>query len=279
MGLSSDIEKLEQRQKEILERVHKKDLLLSTVEQKIRALREEANEAFSQDLRDQWRNWAGLSELTPGELKRRIREVRHAIDELGPVNLGALKRLEELEERLNFMNRQMEDLRRSYQDLKKAISKIDNRCRTRLQEALDGINRELSRVFPLLFDGGSARLELTQEGDDILDKGVEFLVRLPGKAVKSLQLLSGGEKALSALSLIFSIFFLKPAPFCVLDEVDAALDEANCVRFSRLLKEIAKKCQVILITHNPRVMEAADRLYGVTMEERGVSKLVSVNLQ
>ena len=295
------VERLEERKKEIVEKIHKKELLLSSLDQRISSIEEEAVEILSSDRISGllptetgcpescgrpgkmpitvWNNWATLSQLGQVELKREIRGIRQAMDAMGAVNLGALDRLEELEERLTFLNAQMDDLKSSYEDLEKAISKIDTRCRMRFKETMDGINRQLGRVFPLLFNGGSARLELTEEGKDILDKGVEFLIRLPGKTVKSLQLLSGGEKALSALSLIFSIFFMKPAPFCVLDEVDAALDEANCLRFARLLQEIAQKCQVILITHNPRVMEAAHCLFGVTMEEKGISRLVSVKLK
>ena len=278
--LSMALESIEADKNAILAEVHKMELRLSSLSERLSNIEEEAQELYSQTLESVWKEWAALKEgLKNKELEREMRRLKREMESMGAVNLGALERLKELDERLGFLQSQLEDLRGSYEDLKVAMNKIDSRCRTRLREALDGINRQLERVFPLLFEGGSAKLDLTKEGSDILEKGIEFMVKLPGKAVRSLHLLSGGEKALSALSLIFSIFFLKPAPFCVLDEVDAALDESNCVRFSRLLTEISKRSQVILITHNPRVMETAHRLFGVTMEEKGVSKLVSVRLE
>jgi chromosome segregation protein len=154
---------------------------------------------------------------------------------------------------------------------------MNHTCRERFKSAFDEVNKSLADIFPVLFEGASAELVISGS-EDVLDAGVEFLVHLPGKKIRHLNLLSGGEKAMAALALIFAIYFIKPSPFCLLDEVDAPLDEANTTRFNRLIKKISEYSQVVLITHNQRVMEVADTLYGITMEKKGVSKLVSVEL-
>jgi len=210
-------------------------------------------------------------------IKEKLGELRTKINRMGAVNLGALDEYNELKERWDFLDTQKQDLEKSMADLKQAIDKINRTCRSRFREALDAVNQSLDQVFPLLFDGGSAGLQL-DSGDDILEAGVEYLVNLPGKKIQHLNLLSGGEKTMAAMALLFAVYFIKPSPFCLLDEVDAPLDEANTVRFNRLIRKIARESQVVIITHNQRVMDTADTLYGVTMEDRGVSKIVSVNL-
>ncbi len=215
--------------------------------------------------------------LSPEEADESLALVRQKIERIGPVNLTAIEEFEELEGRLSFLREQEADLRASADDIQKAIERIDMQCRQKFKQALDDINASLERVFPLLFDGGHARLGLESPGN-LLESGVELLIDIPGKRIRNLNLLSGGEKALSALALIFSIFFIKPSPFCLLDEVDAPLDEANTARFNRLIRKISQNSQVILVTHNQSVMETADTLYGVTMEEKGISKLISVSL-
>ncbi|NIA08613.1 MAG: AAA family ATPase [Nitrospiraceae bacterium] len=206
-----------------------------------------------------------------------MKEIAHAIDQLGPVNLAAVEEYREIEERRNRLNSQKQDLLESIKDLEQAIKRIDHICRSRFREALDSVNKSLSEVFPMLFEGGTAELSLTQ-GDDIMDTGLDYLIRLPGKRIQHLNLLSGGEKTMAAMALVFAIYLIKPSPFCLLDEVDAALDGANIIRFNRLIKKISEQSQVVLITHNQKIMEVADTLYGVTMEDKGVSKLVSVDL-
>ncbi|MBC7794292.1 MAG: chromosome segregation protein SMC, partial [Clostridia bacterium] len=163
-------------------------------------------------------------------------------------------------------------------DLKRAIQRINRASRERFQEAFDAVNEMFMQVYPRLFRGGSARLELVQS-DDLLESGVEIIAQPPGKKLQNVSLLSGGEKALTATALVFAIFLIKPSPFCVLDEVDAPLDEANVGRFNEMLREISKISQFIVITHNKNTMTQADRLYGVTMQEPGMSTLVSVNLE
>ncbi len=210
-------------------------------------------------------------------IRQNLDGLKVKIERMGAVNLGALDEFNELKERWNFLETQKNDLETSMADLRQAIDKINRTCRTRFRDALNAVNQSLDQVFPLLFDGGSAGLRLDSR-DDILEAGIEYLVNLPGKKIQHLNLLSGGEKTMAAMALLFAVYFIKPSPFCLLDEVDAPLDEANTVRFNRLIKKIAKASQVVMITHNQRVMDTADTLYGVTMEDRGVSKVVSVNL-
>ena len=218
-----------------------------------------------------------LETMEPEAMKQKLNELKEKLNRMGAVNLGALDEYNELRERKEFLDEQKQDLEKSMADLKQAIDKINRTCRSRFRDALEAVNRSLEQVFPLLFDGGSARLQI-ESNDDILEAGVEYLVNLPGKKIQHLNLLSGGEKTMAAMALLFAVYFIKPSPFCLLDEVDAPLDEANTVRFNRLIKKIARESQVVIITHNQRVMDTADILYGVTMEDRGVSKIVSVNL-
>ena len=158
------------------------------------------------------------------------------------------------------------------------IRKINRITQERFLDTFNRINEKLQEVFPSLFEGGTARLELTRP-DEPLETGVEFLVHPPGKKLSRMSLLSGGEKALSAISFIFSIFLLRPASFCLMDEIDAPLDDANVGRFNNLMKVIGEKSQIIMITHNKKTMEFADTLFGITMEKKGISKVVSVNLE
>jgi len=216
----------------------------------------------------------------PGEEERqKLEDLKYQSERMGPINLTAIEEYDELSKRHEFMSRQKLDLEASLRDLKGAIVKINRASRERFRETFDRVNEKFQQVFPRLFNGGRAGLVLTQdpEGGEI-EGGVEIFSQPPGKKLQSVNLLSGGEKALTAVSLIFAIFLIKPTPFCLLDEVDAPLDEANVGRYNELVREMSKSSQFILITHNKRTMEAVDVLYGVTMEEPGVSKLVSVRL-
>jgi chromosome segregation protein len=212
------------------------------------------------------------------EMEKELERFRIKINRIGDVNLGAIKEYEELNERFNFLNTQRDDLEHAISDLHKVISKINHITQTRFMETYELVNEKLKEVFPKLFEGGAAKLELT-EPNKPLETGVEYLVHPPGKKLTRMSLLSGGEKALSAIAFIFAIFLIRPASFCLLDEIDAPLDEANIIRFNNLMKVIGKKSQIIMITHNKRSMEFAEILYGVTMEQKGISKVVSVNLQ
>ena len=205
----------------------------------------------------------------------RLEELRQAVEAIGEVNLTAIEEHRELEERGQFLQVQQEDLRQSLDGLQTAIGKINRTTRKRFRETFDLVNAKFQEVFPRLFRGGQGELRLTDESD-LLETGLEIIVQPPGKKLQNVSLLSGGEKALTAVALIFSIFLIKPSPFCMLDEVDAPLDDANIGRFNEMIKEMSQISQFIIITHSKRTMEVADTLYGVTMEEPGVSKLVSV---
>jgi chromosome segregation protein len=211
---------------------------------------------------EQWRN--------------QLVELNQKITRLEPVNLAAIQEHAEQSERKVYLDNQLADLVSALETLEGAIKKIDRETRQRFKETFDKVNAGVQELFPRLFGGGHAYLELT--GDDLLNTGVSIMARPPGKRVSNITLLSGGEKALTAVTLVFSIFGLNPAPFCLLDEVDAPLDEANVGRFSNLVREMSEKVQFIFISHNKATMEAATQLCGVTMREPGVSRLVQVDL-
>ncbi|MCL5022177.1 MAG: AAA family ATPase, partial [Nitrospirae bacterium] len=217
------------------------------------------------------------SEPLVAEEEERLPEIRRKIQELGPVNLGTIEEYEELKARYDFLTKQQEDLNKSIAELEEAITKINSTTRRKLREAYEQLNAKFSEVFTLLFGGGKAALVLTDE-NSILDSGIDIVVQPPGKKLQNITLLSGGEKALTALSLLFASFLLKPSPLCILDEVDAALDESNIGRFAKMLRELAGNIQFIVITHSRTTMEAADYIYGITMEEPGVSKVISMQL-
>jgi chromosome segregation protein len=193
------------------------------------------------------------------------------------VNLTAIDDYRQLEERYQFLVNQQDDLRQSLDGLQTAISKINRTTRKRFRETFDLVNGKFQELFPQLFRGGHAELRLTDE-EDLLETGIDIVAQPPGKKLQNVGLLSGGEKALTAIALIFAIFLIKPSPFCFLDEVDAPLDDGNIGRFRDMVRQMSSTSQFIIITHNKRTMEIADTLYGVTMEEPGVSKIVSVRV-
>jgi chromosome segregation protein len=209
--------------------------------------------------------------------RKRQEELNRLIDDIGEVNLTAIEEYRQLEERFNFLSAQRADLEESMQGLQQAIQRINRTTRKRFLETFQMVNAKFREVFPRLFCGGSAELRLTDESD-LLETGIDIVVQPPGKKLQNVSLLSGGEKALTAVALVFSIFLIKPSPFCLLDEVDAPLDDANIGRFNEMVREMSAFSQFILITHNKATMAVADTLFGVTMEEAGVSKLVSVKL-
>lgn len=210
------------------------------------------------------------------EWEKQLETVGQRIQRLGPINLAAIEEYEQQSERKNYLDAQNADLVEAIETLENAIRKIDRETRTRFKETFDKVNTGLQEKFPRLFGGGHAYLELT--GDDLLDTGVTVMARPPGKRNSTIHLLSGGEKALTAVAMVFSIFELNPSPFCMLDEVDAPLDEANVGRFCKLVKEMSEQVQFIFITHNKATMELATTLAGVTMHEPGVSRLVAVDV-
>jgi chromosome segregation protein len=215
-------------------------------------------------------------EATTGNWDEKLEKLRGRIGRLGPINLAAIDEFKEQSERKEYLDSQFEDLTQALDTLENAIRKIDKETRTRFRETYDKVNAGLKENFPRLFGGGHAYLELT--GEDILEAGVTIMARPPGKRNSSIHLLSGGEKALTAVALVFAIFQLNPAPFCLLDEVDAPLDDANVGRYCEIVKEMSEKVQFVFITHNKVTMEMAHQLTGVTMQEPGVSRLVVVDV-
>jgi chromosome segregation protein len=210
----------------------------------------------------------------------RMAELRGLIERMGEINLTAIEESEESQRRFDFLTTQRADLESAISQLEAAIEKINRASRKRFRETFDAIDAKFREVYPRMFGGGKAHLSLTDEGGDLLETGVDIVANPPGKKVmQNIELLSGGEKALTAVSLLFAIFLVKPSPFCVLDEVDAPLDEANVGRFNEMVRAMTDRSQFIIISHNRRTMEIADRLCGITMEEPGVSKLVAVNLR
>jgi chromosome segregation protein len=224
---------------------------------------------------------AELAESLPddaenGAWEERLQVLADQITRLEPVNLAAIQEFEEEQKRKEYLDQQNDDLCTALNTLENAIAKIDRKTRTRFKETFERVNKGVQELFPRLFGGGHAYLELT--GEDLLTTGVSIMAQPPGKRISSLHLLSGGEKALTAVSFVFSIFRLNPAPFCLLDEVDAPLDDANVVRFSSMVKEMSESVQFIIVTHNKITMEMAYQMSGVTMREPGVSRLVQVDI-
>jgi chromosome segregation protein len=217
-------------------------------------------------------------EVDLAALESEVETIKRRIEQLGPVNMTAIDEFSELEERHAFLTSQNEDLQQSMESLRDAIRRINRESQQRFSEAFEQIRTSYQEIFRTLFSGGRADLRLEDE-EDVLECGIEILAQPPGKRLTGVHLLSGGEKALSAIALLFAIFRYQASPFCLLDEVDAALDDANVGRFARMVVEYAKNTQFIIITHNKLSMEVADLLYGVTMEEPGVSKLVSLQLE
>lgn len=223
------------------------------------------------------RELAELLSQSREQRRERLAALRKRIESIGEVNLGAIEEHEELRERFRFLEEQRGDLEGSVARLRDAIARINRSSRRRFRETFEQVDARFRKNFPRLFQGGRAALSLT-ESEDVLEAGIEIMAQPPGKRLQSVNLLSGGEKTMTALALLVSVFQVRPAPFFLLDEVDAALDDANIGRFNEIVKELAADSQFLLITHNKRTIEVADVLYGVTMEERGVSKLVSVAL-
>jgi chromosome segregation protein len=212
----------------------------------------------------------------PGPLQSEINRLGNAITDLGAINMAALDELSTSRERKAFLDAQATDLTEALDILESAIRRIDRETRELLQNTFTTVNGHFGELFPALFGGGEARLEMT--GEEVLDAGVQIIARPPGKKNASIHLLSGGEKALTAIALVFSMFQLNPAPFCLLDEVDAPLDDANTERFCKLVAKMSENTQFLYISHNKLTMEMASQLVGVTMQEQGVSRVVAVDI-
>ena len=218
-----------------------------------------------------------MPDMKPQYLQGEVTRLTNAISALGAVNLAAVDELAQAAERKRYLDSQNNDLQEAINTLEDAIGRIDRETRELLQDTFDRVNTHFSELFPILFGGGQARLVMT--GDEILDSGVQVMAQPPGKKNATIHLLSGGEKALTATALVFSMFRLNPAPFCLLDEVDAPLDDANTERFCRMVKRMSDHTQFLFISHNKIAMEMANQLIGVTMQEQGVSRIVAVDME
>ncbi len=239
-------------------------------------------EQFAQQLAEAEADEAALAEkltedMRPSYLQGEVTRLTNQINSLGPVNMAALDELAQASERKNFLDAQNADLTEAITTLEDAIQKIDMETRDLLQDTFDKVNHHFGQLFPELFGGGNAKLVMT--GEEILDSGVQVMAQPPGKKNATIHLLSGGEKALTATALVFSIFQLNPAPFCLLDEVDAPLDDSNTERFCTMVKRMASQTQFLFISHNKIAMEMAQQLIGVTMQEQGVSRIVAVDME
>ncbi|MGG3466640.1 chromosome segregation protein SMC [Neobacillus pocheonensis] len=283
MQLQVSLEDLELDAKE-LKRLHKGLInVLKDEEVKINRLDVELENRLAHLREEYLLSFEGAKEQYPltvpvEEARKKVKLIKLAIDELGNINLGAIEEYERVSERYEFLNEQKTDLQEAKDTLFQVIEEMDMEMKKRFEQTFEGIREHFEPVFRALFGGGRADLVLTAP-EDILNTGVEIVAQPPGKKLQNLGLLSGGERALTAIALLFSILKVRPVPFCILDEVEAALDEANVHRFSQYLKKYSSETQFIVITHRKGTMEEADVLYGVTMQESGVSKLVSVRLE
>jgi chromosome segregation protein len=279
----------------VAEQMRQLDQARMVRERKAEALREEVQrlrmdsqdvrikrETIVAQLKDEHLELSQVLETMPegaevGAWAEKLAEAEQRIARLGEINMAAISEYAEQSERKSYLDAQLADLTEAMNILENAIKKIDRETRTRFKETFDKVNGGLSANFPKLFGGGHAYLELT--GEELLDAGVAIMARPPGKRNTSIHLLSGGEKALTAVALVFSIFELNPAPFCMLDEVDAPLDEANIGRFCDMVRGMSDRVQFIFISHNKSTMEMSNQLMGVTMNEPGVSRLVAVDVE
>lgn len=267
----AEIEQQINTRQQRLEQVRLDERALEVRQQELLSRFEQTEENFEETL-------ASLGEHdSEASVTEALEKLASRIARLGPINLAAIDEFDQLSERKTYLDQQHSDLTEALNTLQEAIRKIDLETRTRFKETYDKVNNGLQAMFPVLFGGGHAYLELT--GDDLLETGVTVMARPPGKRNSTIHLLSGGEKALTALAFVFSIFELNPAPFCLLDEVDAPLDDANVVRLTEMLKSMASNVQFLFISHNKITMEIAEQLIGVTMQEAGVSRLVSVDME
>ena len=276
--LENEAHGVEAELRRLMDSIHA--LELSATEQRVRReeLAQEAQRTYGVDEPALLARHDSVRDLAA--VRMRLAELTERLDSIGPVNLVADEEYRDLDERLTFLRTQHDDLSASIKDLDKALRGMTRTAQERFLQAFAEINGRFGAIFERLFEGGRAELRLVEagEGGDPLDTGVELMAQPRGKRLQSATLLSGGERALTGLALLFAIFYFRPSPFCVLDEVDAPLDDANIHRFLRVLRELTSQTQFLVITHNRATMEAADVLYGVTMEEPGLSKMVSVNL-
>lgn len=252
------------------------DILKKEIEYKRAAIVEKAQSAYKVDISTMEAPQVS-EDMNWDEVEAQIKDIKEQIEKMGDVSLDAMDEHKQLEERFQFLTKQREDLTNGREALMQAIQKINRTTRKKFMETFEGIKKEFNDYFRMLFNGGKAELVLEDESN-VLECGIDIIVRPPGKKLHNIMQLSGGEKAMTAIALIFAIFKVNPSPFCILDEIDAPLDESNIVRFCRVLQEFLKLSQFVIVTHNRMTIQLADVLYGITMQEKGVSKIVSVKI-
>jgi chromosome segregation protein len=252
------------------------NLRLEQTKMKEQVLIEQIRERYLLNLPDLWTQYLD-SAIEVKATEDQLKDLKEKVAKIGDVNLSAIEEYKKTSERYEFLVSQQNDLIEAKDQLRRVIDRINRICSKRFKETFDLVNERFTQVFPVLFGGGEARLELVEDPEKS-EMGIDIIAKPPGKKMQNVSLLSGGEKALTAVSLVFSIFLVKPSPYCLLDEVDAPLDDANVSRFNDLVREMSKRSQIIVVTHNKHTMEIASKLYGVTMQSRGVSTMVSVNL-
>ena len=263
------------KEREILtEEIHKSDLRLNEIEMKIENLKEHIKENYSLTLEK--KEFDDLDSFNFEERENEVLILKQRIKNLGPINLLAYSEYEEEKERFDFLNNQRNDLTESEKDIIKTIEEINITAQQLFSDTFEKIRQNFTKIFGALFNPGDEADLRMEEGEDSLEAKIEIIAKPKGKRPTSIELLSGGEKTLTAIALLFSIYLVKPSPFCILDEIDAPLDDANIDRFNKIIEDFSESTQFIVVTHNKKTMEAANTLYGVTMQEDGISKLVSV---
>ena len=257
--------------------VHDCEIKQTRDEQESRRIREKIWEAYEIDLESPPEN-IPVIEQEDSDVVQNISMLKERIKHVGQVNMAALEDYETESQRLKELTAQRDDLQNAVDDLERAIKKLDKEARVKFLETFEKVKQNFSEMFTTLFEGGEAHIAM-EENVDPLEAPIHINVRPAGKKMRGVQLLSGGERALTAISLLFALYLVKPSAYCILDELDAPLDDANIGRFVKVLRKFAEKTQFIVITHNKRTMEAADLLYGVTQQEKGISTIVSVKFQ
>jgi chromosome segregation protein len=263
-----------QQQSQLDEQIHQVKLELSQLEVKSADLVQRVTEELQMDLAAEYENYRA-EDINWDSVRDEIANLRGRIERLGNVNVDAIEQQDELEKRNEFLTTQIDDLNNSKNQLTGLINRLNKESMDKFAVTFEQIRINFQEVFRKLFGGGKADI-LLEQPEDILESGIEIMARPPGKETRSISLLSGGEKTMTAIALLFSIFKTKPSPFCFLDEVDAALDEANNERFNLIVQEFRKDSQFVIITHAKRTMSIVDTLFGITMQQKGVSKKISV---
>ncbi len=260
---------------ENIQQIRQAELKLAELTKEKELIRNKIREVYHQEVP---KRILDLTEINIDELRDSIAAIDRSINRIGPINMAVAEEYKAESERYEFLKKQFDDLQESEQNLKQSIEKIDTEARKKFSKTFEQVAENFKTTYKLFFDGGEAHVRLVGS-DDPLEAEIEIIARPPGKRTQTIRMLSAGEKALTAISLLFAIYLVKPSPFCILDEVDAPLDDSNITRFTKVLRQFSENTQFIVITHNKLTMEEADYLYGVTQEEEGVSKIVSVKFK